>query len=120
MAHITTNGGVRRDAALIILTMGVGDTASTFLASAVLGPGGEANPLMRWALHTDPLAVLGLKLAALIAVIAALYVIHDVDMDHPWTPAWWPTARFAFVLTVAAIGAAVTVTNIALSLAALV
>lgn len=69
-----------------VLTWGLGDTVSTLFASARVGPGLEANPVMVWALHVGPLAVIGLKALAMVAVIAIIHVsdVHRTPGFHAW------------------------------------
>lgn len=104
-ASVTSEVLDDRHAVLFLITWGLGDTVSTLLASATVGAGLEANPLIRLALHTHPAAVIALKALAIAAVLAVwIYGGHHIRAAPGWQ---------LWAFSVHALGAFVTVTNLA-------
>lgn len=88
--------------ALFAIAWGIGDTGSTLIASAQLGPSGEANPLIRWALQTHPLIVIGLKT---VVVVISVLILKQIDFSR--TPGYR-----LWLLTVTTLGIGITITNL--------
>jgi hypothetical protein len=67
-------------ALFLLLTV---DTLTTLYAAAVVGPGGEANPIVRWALQAGPLAVAGLNLVAALLTVLFFYGLLETVRRTP-------------------------------------
>jgi len=95
----------------LVLVWGLGDTLSTYLAAAVVGPGMEVNPWMRILLATEPLLVVAVKAAVVLYAAVVLLECRSVVERVPGWQLW-----FVGVLV---LGWVAVLNNLAISIAVL-
>ncbi|WP_255149249.1 hypothetical protein [Halorarius halobius] len=63
---------------IALLLLVAGDMLTTLVAAGVVGPAGEANPLVRWALRQGVGTVLALNAVALVAAVVLFYALLEL------------------------------------------
>jgi len=96
----------------LVFVWGFGDAVSTLIAYSFTGQLElEANPIVRTLLATEPLLVLAMKAAVVVAVGVTLIVCRDLVKRVPLWRSW--------LLGVTAVGALVVVSNLYVGLSVL-
>lgn len=67
--------------ALFLLT--TVDMVTTIYATAVVGPGGESNPFVRWALRQGPMAFAATNLLATVLAVLFFYALVEMIRTSP-------------------------------------
>lgn len=70
-------------AAVALFLLTTVDMVTTIYAAAVVGPGAESNPLVRWVLRQGPTAFAATNLAAVVLAVVFFYALVEMIRSSP-------------------------------------